>query len=249
MHSIEPVTSFRHNFFELWFIVNDLHLKNSLQKTCITHIIDGLSLELLNHIRYLGNTRSEVFRSFSNSFLAALLAHICLKMEHIDAFTLNKQLIDMSKYSNLTKSIIIYVDEHFNKRITLNQIAKDLGNNKSYICTLFKKETGITINNYMNLVRINMMIQLLYYTDMNISTLSKMCGFQSVSHFNRTFRQFTGYSPSEYKQVLSNHSTTLNSIYAEGKGKLSAIIEDLGFTLDSFNFRANRVNYSFSEED
>ena len=55
-------------------------------------------------------------------------------------------------------------------------------------------------------MRIGFACKLLLMEDISISQLSSKCGFETVSHFNKTFKKNTGYVPSQYrKMMLSSH--------------------------------------------
>lgn len=114
----------------------------------------------------------------------------------------DSQLIDTAGFSELTISIIIYIESNYAKQVNLDIIAENTGYNKNYICSAFKKDTGVTIIDYLNFVRIRQAIVYFSYSEMDISLTSARVGFANVSHFNRTFKKFTGISPSAYKKLF-----------------------------------------------
>ena len=64
-----------------------------------------------------------------------------------------------------------------------------------YLSTVFKEETGVTINRYVREVRMNKAKELLENTNMKISAISSEVGFSSSTYFCRSFREFYGVSP------------------------------------------------------
>jgi len=102
--------------------------------------------------------------------------------------------------SKLVQSIKNQVAEtYWNEALTVNDIAKGLSYTSAYICTIFKKSTGITLNNYINIYRINMSKQLLDDVSLRISDIAEMVGFNSENYFSKVFKKIEGITPSEYR--------------------------------------------------
>ena len=79
-------------------------------------------------------------------------------------------------------------------------MAKELHLSRFYFCTLFKRSTGVTFTEYLTRVRIERVKELLVNPNLRISEIAFQAGFQSLTHFNRTFLKLTGESPTEYRQ-------------------------------------------------
>jgi len=102
--------------------------------------------------------------------------------------------------SKLVQSIKNHVAEaYWNEALTVNDIAKGLSYTSAYICTIFKKSTGITLNNYINMYRINTSKQLLNDVSLRISDIAEMVGFSSENYFSKVFKKIEGVTPSEYR--------------------------------------------------
>ena len=72
----------------------------------------------------------------------------------------------------------------------------------SYFCTYFKKHTGYTPFEQLNLIRINHAMILLRDNSKKITTIATECGFNSISFFNRKFNEIMNMSPREYQKSL-----------------------------------------------
>lgn len=94
-----------------------------------------------------------------------------------------------------------YVEEHLHERIRLAQMADALGVSKTYLCALFKRETGKTIGGHITERRVDAAKDLLAYTEYSILEISNYLAFSSASHFGSVFRNETGMSPSEYRKT------------------------------------------------
>ena len=109
-----------------------------------------------------------------------------------------------SLYSKPILMCLNYIDSHFNEKITLDVVAEAVGMNPCYLATLFKKETGKTFGNYLMDIRINTAQALLTKTDYTYSQIAYSLAFCSQSHFTKTFRERTGYTPKEYRMKFYN---------------------------------------------
>jgi AraC-like DNA-binding protein len=217
---------------EVLFSINDPSLDSRVRQLGVVVQLDDITKTLVSHIQLIGNTRVPHMKRAADCFMEAMLEHLCLSEEKKTKSTIdfNKQLIDISGFSALTASIIVYIDNNYTRRISLNDISASLGYNSSYMCTAFKKECGITINDYVNMVRINRVTQYLSYADADIASVCRACGFNNVSHFNRTFKQFLGVSPSIYKHtqpVYFNNAFDFGP-ESEIQGKIQTIIKCMG---------------------
>jgi len=101
--------------------------------------------------------------------------------------------------SSKVRTLIKYINTHFNDDLSLDILAEKLDLNSSYLSRLFKKETGITLVQYINQVRIEKAINYLKTTDKKNYEIADCVGFQSVEYFNAIFKKITNKSPSEIK--------------------------------------------------
>ncbi len=85
---------------------------------------------------------------------------------------------------------------NLNEKISLTEISKQLGINKSHFIRIFKKRTGLTPHAYRNLKRIELAKELLKQ-NRPIRDIAYKTGFSDQSHLNRRFKQFTGFTPNQ----------------------------------------------------
>ena len=93
-----------------------------------------------------------------------------------------------------------YIYDNIQSKIRISDIAKKIDINPNYLCELFKKETGISINNFIKKKKIEAAEKLLIYEDFSVAELADIFGFASSSHFIETFKTETGLTPKVYKQ-------------------------------------------------
>ncbi len=97
------------------------------------------------------------------------------------------------------KRVINFIDKNFTCDISREGLAAAIELNPSYMGTLFKTYKGMTINNYINKLRIDSAIGQLEMKNSRIIDIAFSVGFENIVSFNRVFKKITGKTPSEYK--------------------------------------------------
>lgn len=95
-----------------------------------------------------------------------------------------------------------HVFEHFRKDIQLEDVSRLVNMNKQAFCRYFKSRTQKTFVQFVNEVRVGHACKLLAEGDLAISGLAYECGFNSLSNFNRFFREIKHMTPREYIRSL-----------------------------------------------
>lgn len=108
-------------------------------------------------------------------------------------------------YSLLIRKVITRIDFDLTADLSLNSQAKLLNINPSYLSTLFKKETGVTLTEYVNRKRIEHALLLLNSTNMQVQLIAQYCGIPDVNYFTKTFKKLVGKTPKEYREFISKH--------------------------------------------
>jgi len=97
----------------------------------------------------------------------------------------------------------IIIAEQAHDEMSLAAVAKAVNMSASYFSEKFKEITGINFVEYVARTRIEKARNLLHNPNLRISEIAFEVGFQSLSQFNRAFKQVTGKAPSEYRQSLA----------------------------------------------
>jgi AraC-like DNA-binding protein len=95
--------------------------------------------------------------------------------------------------------LLKYIDAHIEDEIRLQDLSEVAHMNASYLSTLFKKYNGIGPIEYISRKRIHKAVQYLKSSDKSITEIAGLCGFNNAANFNKTFKKFTGSTPSEYR--------------------------------------------------
>ena len=88
---------------------------------------------------------------------------------------------------------------NYSRQITLGEVAKHVGMNRSAFCVFFRKQTGQTFMEYLNGYRIRVAGVTLLNTDQPISTICYQCGFNDIGYFDRLFKRHFGMTPNAYR--------------------------------------------------
>lgn len=105
-------------------------------------------------------------------------------------------------YSLPVQKVVTRIDADLTADLSLKAQAELLNVNPSYLSTLFKKETGMTLTNYVNKKRIEHAIYLLNSTNMQIQNIAHYCGIPDVNYFTKIFKKQTGKTPSEFREDI-----------------------------------------------
>jgi AraC-like DNA-binding protein/ligand-binding sensor protein len=103
-----------------------------------------------------------------------------------------------------------YIAGHQADPIHLDDVAKAMHVSTFYFCKMFKKATGLTFTKYLSRVRVEKAKTLLLNPHLRISEISYNVGFQSLTHFNRVFREIAGQSPTAFRASKSGGSLRRN---------------------------------------
>ena len=98
----------------------------------------------------------------------------------------------------LISRILRYVRRNYHRDITLDELCEEFYCTKSHICHIFKAETGTTLFNYLNGLKVESAKKLLSNSGLNITQISQTLGFKSSSYFGKVFKELTGMSPLKY---------------------------------------------------
>ena len=104
-----------------------------------------------------------------------------------------------AKYFKEVKETILYIQSNYNKKITLEKLSKETYIDKYTLSKKFKEFTGITIVDYINNYRSKQAL-LMIQNGEQIGSAARLCGFNNISFFTKTFKKYTGNLPSFYKK-------------------------------------------------
>lgn len=137
-------------------------------------------IEELTSVEQTGKFMVEIFRAYCN-----------LVKNH-----------SISKYSPAVQKTIVAVDADLTADLSLKAMSELNNVSAGYLSALFKKETGLTLTDFVNKRRIKMAKKLLATTNLQIQTVAGHCGILDVQYFTKMFKRYEGKTPKEFRASL-----------------------------------------------
>ena len=103
-------------------------------------------------------------------------------------------------YSDKVYQCILYIKLNYFRDISLEEVAEHVNLNPSYLCSIFKKEVGMSFLQYLHDIRLKKACDLLKNNpDLTVETVSEHVGYRTPSHFFKVFREHYGMSPNQWR--------------------------------------------------
>ncbi len=158
--------------------------------------------EILSEMNYEPRAaRSEVFKKIESASSLPLLAGYLEEtvLTELDSFRSEKES-ELSRPVSLVKA---YVEENYNRPISLSDAAEHVFLNPSYLSRLFKAETGATFLDYLTGRRMEAAKALLKDGSVKPSKIPGLVGYIDARHYAKTFKKTVGLTPNEYRKLYT----------------------------------------------
>lgn len=119
--------------------------------------------------------------------------------EYFEEFEKNEK-----KNSTVAEKVERYVMEHISEDFKREDIANALYFNPSYLSHIFKQEKGISLNRFINQLRIQEAKRLFDTTNLPVGNVAMDTGYYNFSYFSKQFKEMYHVTPSEYKKMVGN---------------------------------------------
>lgn len=103
-------------------------------------------------------------------------------------------IAERKEKTGLHKTLITKIYAEFSY-ITFEDAVRYSGYSPSHFSKTFKKLTGMSFSEYLNIIRVENAIMLLQHKNATVTSISRQCGFTTIRNFNRVFKKVTGYTP------------------------------------------------------
>ena len=151
-------------------------------------------------------------------YLDKISSEFAMRIEQISTLSDNSELmLDMfrsycrlvrkhsiQKYSPVVQKAILVIESDLSANVSLCSLAKQQNISSGYLSTVFKKETGVTVSEYIREKKIDHAKHLLGTTHLQIQTIALHCGIMDVQYFSKIFKKQTGKTPKEYRESIKN---------------------------------------------
>lgn len=152
---------------------------------------------LLNNCYNIPNIYNELLNELVNkTFLYETITENIIKKLIIDIMR-NEVIQTKGKEKKININLMKLlndVDKNYYD-YTLSKAADLMGMNPSYFSRFFHSNIGISFSKYLNCLKVENAVNLLHSTNSNITEIALTCGFQTIRNFNRIFKEYTGYCP------------------------------------------------------
>lgn len=128
-------------------------------------------------------------------------------LETVSDILNNVSDVIQNKYSKPVADAILYIEKNYAKEISLSSISKLAGLTPTYFSSLFKKETGVTLSNYLIRHRLNIAKQQLRNSRLSIQEIALSVGYPDVKYFSRLFKKQMNITPSEFRKLMQAGDT------------------------------------------
>ena len=109
------------------------------------------------------------------------------------------------KIPEKVKQVTDYIESYYsNEELSVGEISKKFFLNYNYLCVLFKKHMGMTINDYIFEVRMQNALNLMNASAVSVQEVAVSVGFLNVNYFSKCFKKKFGVPPSEYIRCFAN---------------------------------------------
>ncbi len=113
---------------------------------------------------------------------------------------------DAPKETDITSRIKMYLMENLDKKIQLGDVVSHMCMSLSGMEKIFKANTGYSIMEYLHILRLNRIKNLILYSDLNLTEIARRTGFTTIQYFSNFFKKHTGISPREYAKQRTDET-------------------------------------------
>jgi len=181
--------------------------RTRLSKDVLRSVKNSLicSVTLFTRAAIEGGVTPEAAFTLSDSIILAI-EEINNMPELMDyEYTAVKQYVqivqDLSriKYSNIIQQAISYIYKNLTNKLTLHKISDAIYVHPNYLSSLFKREVGMSLPDYIMKTRVDESKYYIRYTNTKISDIAAFYQFCNQSYYTQVFRKFSGCTPNEYR--------------------------------------------------
>ena len=161
-------------------------------------VFSNVIQELFQEDQFRGEQKleQEIERIYNCNTMAEILEVTAENIRRYEEF-IDRSMSDSRDEVAMVKN---YIYQHYDEDLSLEMLAEKVYLSSGYLSYIFKKETGMNLNRFIRVLRMEKAKELLCSTNMKVAQISEAVGFANVSYFCRSFREYYGCSPESYRK-------------------------------------------------
>lgn len=157
-------------------------------------------LQILGQIQYELEKRQDRYQVMVKLKVCELMLYLSRYRKRA-SFNPEGQKVQTPKHQKVHE-VADYLLNHCETGESLEEMGARFYVSKSYLCRIFKEVTGFTVNEYLNMSRIQKAQKLLKNSSYSITEISGILGFESLTYFERVFKKLTDTTPYQYRKTV-----------------------------------------------
>ena len=223
IHGMNAVTIRMGRVYEIKFTTRSPALKNLLEGIPAKLPADPFAEALVRELVAESNLQQPSTPTFVSDYLLSLVNFYSRHYGKLEGH--ETSTIDTAGFSKVSRQIVQYLEANYAHEIPLQEVADAVGFNKNYICSVFKRDSGMTIGGCQTTIRIRKAAEMISFSDMNLTQVASATGFTNLSHFNRIFKKVVGIPPGQYRRMFTGDILTK----ADSEEAIQEIVGQNGF--------------------
>ena len=196
-------------------IVVPLFTGSGVYLGCLTsgqfHIKDNPRPDLSSFEKLAGETgldAEQLFCRSSNTVeltstqMEGLIGYLQLMGELVVSTHHNLMYMESVNTPDKIQLIRNFIHENYSKPLTVESVAKKFFFTANYFSRIFHQTLGVGFNAYLSCFRVDKAKEMLRETELSVGEIAFLCGFGSISQFNRVFRSINGYAPRDFRKNI-----------------------------------------------
>lgn len=102
------------------------------------------------------------------------------------------------------EQVLTFINTHYTEPISSGLLSRQFSYSEAYFCRLFKRMTGLTLSEYLRILRLEYAQQLLKQPQLSVADIADRCGFTDTAYFCHCFRRQFSQTPTSFRQRLLN---------------------------------------------
>ena len=162
-------------------------------------VLEDANFEIIKNLFLVAMAENDAFGE--NSLCLKAMVE-CLIEKVLGSFQ-KENVAGTDRVSGTMKDAVLYIHTHFQKPISLDEVAQVAKYNSCYFSTAFRNELGVTFSEYLTKLRIEYAKKLLISTDEVVGEIGKRSGFLSPSTFLQSFKKYENMTPTAYRKRMA----------------------------------------------